>query len=127
MTCPNAAEALKEFCAANNTDVTVVMGMCVDGDLIRRDIAVFHLSRPEVAHKVCTGIFVMTLTFYHKIFHMIHQQSGVADDSKIEASFFPLCSINMIPRSVQNFVQIFGTVYAEIWVSEIQITQLAVL
>jgi hypothetical protein len=71
VTCPNAAEALKEFCAVNETDVTVIMGMCVNGDLIRRDIAVFHLSKPEVAHEVCIGIFVMTLTFYHKIFAMI--------------------------------------------------------
>jgi len=71
VTCPNAAEALKEFCAANETDVTVIMGMCVDGDLIRRDIAVFHLSEPEVAHEVCIGTFVMTRTFYHKIFYMI--------------------------------------------------------
>jgi hypothetical protein len=68
VTCPNAAEALQEFCAANETAVTVIMGMRVNGDLIRRDIAVFHLSEPEVAHKVCIGIFVMTLTFYHKIF-----------------------------------------------------------
>ena len=71
VTCPNAAEALKEFCAANDTDVTVIMGMCVNGDLMRRDIAVFHLSQPEVAHKVCIGITVVTLTFYHKIFPMI--------------------------------------------------------
>jgi len=48
-----------------------VMGMCIDGDQIRRDIAVFHLSQLEVAHKVCIGIFVMTPTFYHKIFPMI--------------------------------------------------------
>jgi hypothetical protein len=46
----------------------------------------------------------------------------VADDSKTEASFILLCAINMLPRSVQNFVQIFGTVYAEICVSQIQIT-----
>lgn len=52
VTCPNVAEALKEFCIANETDVTVVMGMCVDGDLTRRDIAVFHLSQPAVAHEV---------------------------------------------------------------------------
>ena len=71
MTCPNAAEALKEFCAANETDVTVIMGMCVDGDLMRRDIAVFHVSQPEVAHEVCIGVFVMTLAFYRKIFSMI--------------------------------------------------------
>ena len=71
MTCPNVAEALKEFCVANETDVTVVMGMCVVGDLTRRDIAVFHLSQPAVAHKVCIGIFVVTLGFYHKIFPMI--------------------------------------------------------
>ena len=71
MTCPNAAEALKDFCAANETDVAVVMGMRIDGDQIRRDIAVFHLSQLEVAHKVCIGIFVMTPTFYHKIFPMI--------------------------------------------------------
>jgi len=50
----------------------------------------------------------------------------VADDSEIEASFFLLCAVNMIPRCVGNFVQIFDSVYAEIRVSEIQITQLAV-
>ena len=71
MTCPNAAEALKEFCVANKTDVTVIMGMCVVGDLRWRDVAVFHLSQPAVAHEVCIGIFVLTLGFYHKIFPMI--------------------------------------------------------
>ena len=51
----------------------------------------------------------------------------MADDSEFEARFFLLCTVNMIPRSVGNFVQIFDSVYAEIWVSEIQITQLAIL
>ena len=87
MTCPNAVEALEEFCAAKETDVTVIMGLRIDGELIRRDIAVFHLSKPEVAHKVCIGVFVKVLTFYHKIFSMISPQSGMADDSEIEAGF----------------------------------------
>jgi inorganic pyrophosphatase/exopolyphosphatase len=52
VTCPSAADTLKEFCVANETDVTVVMGMWVDGDLTRRDVAVFHLSQTAVAHKV---------------------------------------------------------------------------
>ncbi|GFG35397.1 hypothetical protein Cfor_10127 [Coptotermes formosanus] len=52
VTCPNAAEALKEFSAEKETDVTVIMGLRIDGDLIWRDIAVFHLSKPEVAHEV---------------------------------------------------------------------------
>jgi hypothetical protein len=71
VTLPNVAEALKMFCEAHETNVTIIMGLAVDGDLIRRDIAVFHLSKPEVAREVCVAIFVMTLTFYHKIFPMI--------------------------------------------------------
>lgn len=74
MTFPNVAEALKQFCQAHETDVTVIMGLHIDGDRIQRDIAVFHLSKPEVAHEVCISIFVMILTFYHKIFPMISPQ-----------------------------------------------------
>lgn len=71
MTCPKAAEAVKEFCAVEQTDVTVIMGLRIDGDLIWRDIAVFHLSKPEISRKVCILIFVMMLVFCHEIFLVI--------------------------------------------------------
>ena len=48
----------------------------------------------------------------------------MADDNEIEASFFLLCTVNVIPRSVGNFVQIFDTVYAEIWVLEIWVLEI---
>jgi hypothetical protein len=74
VTFPNVAEALKQFCEAHETDVTVIMGLHVDCDLIQRDLAVFHLSEPKVAREVCITMFVMTLTFCHKIFPMISPQ-----------------------------------------------------
>jgi hypothetical protein len=131
VTCPNAAEALKEFSAEKETDVTVIMGLRIDGDLIWRDIAVFHLSKPEVAHEVCIGIFEMTLILLQEIFPMISPQSGMAYDSEIGTAFCALCSINMISSSLGNFVyvvpKIFGPLYVDRWVSEIQITEPAVL
>jgi hypothetical protein len=48
-------------------------------------------------------------------------------DNEIEASFFLLCTVNVISRSVGNFVQIFNTVYAEIWVLEIWVLEIWVL
>jgi hypothetical protein len=49
---PNVAEALKEFCAEKETNVTVLMGLCIDGEQIHRDIAVFSSGEPRIGHEV---------------------------------------------------------------------------
>lgn len=86
MTRSNAAETLKEFCVEKATDITVIMGLHIVGDLIQRDLAVFHLSKPEVAHEVCIGLFIM-LAFYQELLLVISPQSGMGDDSEIVTIF----------------------------------------
>jgi hypothetical protein len=50
---PNVAEVLKEFCAEKETNITVLMGLHIDGDQIQRDIAVFSSKKPRIAQEVC--------------------------------------------------------------------------
>ncbi|XP_069670607.1 exopolyphosphatase PRUNE1-like isoform X1 [Periplaneta americana] len=52
LTRPNVMEALKEFCAEMQTNIVVVMGLHIEGGVIQRDIAVFHVAAPEAAHKL---------------------------------------------------------------------------
>jgi hypothetical protein len=49
---PNVAEVLKEFCAERETNVTVLMGLHIDGEQIHRDIAVFSFGEPRIGHEV---------------------------------------------------------------------------
>ncbi|XP_021921029.1 exopolyphosphatase PRUNE1 isoform X2 [Zootermopsis nevadensis] len=60
VTRPDVSEALKEFCAGKETDIAVVMGLRIDGDLIQRDIAVFHSTKPEVALELVTCLRTST-------------------------------------------------------------------
>jgi hypothetical protein len=63
---PNVAEALKEFCAEKETNVTVLMGLHIDGDQIQRDIAVFSSAKPRVAQEVCFFIITHILCILYK-------------------------------------------------------------
>ncbi|XP_023708607.1 exopolyphosphatase PRUNE1 isoform X2 [Cryptotermes secundus] len=49
---PDVTEALKKFCAERETNVTVLMGLLIDGDQIQRDIAVFSSAEPRIAQEV---------------------------------------------------------------------------
>jgi hypothetical protein len=42
---PNVAEVLKEFCVEKETNVTVLMGLHIDGNQIQQDIAVILFCR----------------------------------------------------------------------------------
>ena len=44
--------ALQQFCAEHGTNVAVLLGLKIDGDSIRRDLAVFNMDATEKAKKV---------------------------------------------------------------------------
>jgi hypothetical protein len=58
MSYPNVEEALKEFCAEREVNVTVLMGLHIDGEQIRRDVAVFSSGELRIAHEVWFPDFV---------------------------------------------------------------------
>lgn len=63
---PDVAEALKKFCAERETNVTVLMGLLIDGDQIQRDIAVFSSAEPRIAQEVCFFLSAHILCILYK-------------------------------------------------------------
>jgi hypothetical protein len=102
----DVAEALKEFCAGKETNITVVMGLHIDGDRIQRDIAVFHSAKPEVAHEVCFSLVEYQLG--SKIKNQEFVRISATKGDKYMARFCRVCHKKITRRETRFLCALYG-------------------